>query len=558
MGMMELLETNLLSNEIEDLTVELVKVPSVNGTKGEVDISNKIYDYIRSIDYFRKNENYVWQTELKNDKLGRKNVFAFLRGEKGESGKTVILHGHMDTVSVDDFGQLSEYAFDPMKLEKELRKIDLPDDVRNDLNSGKWMFGRGASDMKSGDAVHLVVLKELSKRVKDIRGNILFMSNPVEENEHTGVIQALDVLEDLRKKYNLEYSVAINNDYICPMYEGDTTKYIYTGTVGKLLPCFYVVGKETHVGQCFEGLNPDVLAGELIKEIDLNVELCDEYDGEYTLPPSVLKFKDLKRLYNVQTPFSAFTYFNYAVHNESPEETIEKLKKAAVRAFNRIVRRNDDRYRDYCEKVSQKYTPIDFQPKILTYSELYEDARKKFDGNLEKELIEYMESLLKVNMDLRIISLKIVEKVFKICEDKEPCIVLFFAAPYCPHNVLKNENCTESRVIEKIEESIRDMGKEGCMESFKIMKFFPSLSDSSYLKIDDNFEELDKLTFNFPGWGQVYEVPLKKIKKLNIPIVNYGCYGKDAHKWTERVYKPYSFEVLPKLILRTIDKFLNC
>ncbi|WP_155241950.1 hypothetical protein [Clostridium pasteurianum] len=47
------------------------------------------------------------------------------------------------------------------------------------------------------------------------------------------------------------------------------------------------------------------------------------------------------------------------------------------------------------------------------------------------------------------------------------------------------------------------------------------------------------------------------IKNLNIPAINYGCYGKDAHKWTERVYKPYSFDILPKLILSTVDKFLN-
>ncbi|WP_434735199.1 M20/M25/M40 family metallo-hydrolase [Clostridium sp.] len=556
--MMELLETNLISKEIEDLTIDLVKVPSVNGTKGEVDISNKIYNYIKSIDYFKINEDYVWQTELKNDRLGRKNVFAFLRGEKKRSGKTIILHGHMDTVGVDDFGQLSEYAFNPVEFERQLKNLDLPNDVRKDLDSGKWLFGRGASDMKSGDAVHLIVLKELSKKIKDIEGNILFMSNPVEENEHTGIIEALDVLEDLKEKYNLEYSLAINNDYICPMYEGDTAKYIYTGTVGKLLPCFYIFGKETHVGQCFEGLNPDVLAGQLINEIDLNVELCDEYSGEYTLPPSVLKFKDLKKLYNVQTPSSAFVYFNYAVHNESPEKTMAKLKKSAVEVFDKIVSRNDKSYRAYCEKVNQKYTPIDFQPSILTYSELCKIVEKNFDGNLKKELAKYTENLLEMNMDLRIISLKMVEKVFKLYENKEPCIVLFFAAPYCPHNVLKDEDVTEREVIEKIEESIDEMGKDGCMESFKMMKFFPSLSDSSYLKIDDDFEELYKLTSNFPGWGQVYEVPLQKIKKLNIPIVNYGCYGKDAHKWTERVYKPYSFEVLPKLILKTVDKFLNC
>ena len=54
----------------------------------------------------------------------------------------------------------------------------------------------------------------------------------------------------------------------------------------------------------------------------------------------------------------------------------------------------------------------------------------------------------------------------------------------------------------------------------------------------------------------LYPLPVDKIQELNIPALNYGCYGKDAHKWTERLYKPYTFGVLPKLILKTIDNFL--
>ena len=34
-------------------------------------------------------------------------------------------------------------------------------------------------------------------------------------------------------------------------FEGDENKYVYIGTVGKLMPSFYVVGKETHVGESF-------------------------------------------------------------------------------------------------------------------------------------------------------------------------------------------------------------------------------------------------------------------------------------------------------------------
>ncbi len=55
----------------------------------------------------------------------------------------------------------------------------------------------------------------------------------------------------------------------------------------------------------------------------------------------------------------------------------------------------------------------------------------------------------------------------------------------------------------------------------------------------------------------ITEIEDMNIKAFNIPGINYGCYGKDCHKWTERLYIPYSFEILPKLILKTLDYFLE-
>lgn len=542
-----------ISEEIENLTTELVKIPSVNGTKGEKHIADKIFAYLKEINYFKKHREYVFKVPLKNDKLGRCNVFALLKGESKKSDKTIILHGHMDTVGVDDFGALAKYAFEPEILKEKLKEIELPQEVKKDLESEDWMFGRGVSDMKSGNAVHLWVLKELSQKIREFSGNILFMSNPVEENEHTGIIEALEVLKELKGKYRLQYILAINNDYICPMYKGDNTRYIYTGVVGKLLPSFYFVGKETHVGQCFEGLNAGAIAGEVINEIDLNTDLCDEYKGEYTLPPSVLKLKDLKENYNVQTPFSSFAYFNYAVHGESPETATSKLKQSAKKAFERVIDKNNKNYKKYCEITGEKYHPSNFKAQVITYSDLYKKAKNNFSGNLDKELHCYKQKLLNKNMDLREISLKIVERTFALAGNKNPCIVIFFAPPYCPHNTLDENNKNENLIIDKIKQCL---GEFDSQEKFKIMQFFPSLSDSSYLKIDDDFRELENFTANFPGWGNIYKVPVEEIKNLNIPAVNYGCYGKDAHKWTERVYKPYSFEILPKLIMSTIKKFL--
>lgn len=159
-------------------------------------------------------------------------------------------------------------------------------------------------------------------------------------------------------------------------------------------------------------------------------------------------------------------------------------------------------------------------------------------------------------MDIREVCLNVVDKLWKMNKEKKPAIVLFFAPPYCPHNTLKCENEFENSIIEKIKECVNAIGKEN-NEDFEVLQFFPSLSDSSYLKIDDDLNSIENLKNNLPNWAEIYNIPVNEMKKLNIPAINYGCYGKDAHKWTERVYKPYSFNILPKLISSTVYEFLK-
>ena len=99
--------------------------------------------------------------------------------------------------------------------------------------------------------------------------------------------------------------------------------------------------------------------------------------------------------------------------------------------------------------------------------------------------------------------------------------------------------------------------EKGNNVEYKMDKFFPSLSDSSYLSLDDSMESIAVLKENFPQMQQLYPLPLEQIKNLNIRAVNFGVYGKDAHKSTERLNVPYSFGVLPELIKKTMEVFLN-
>ena len=541
-------------NEILELTKKLVSIASVNTTSGEYDIACFIESYLRDIPYFKEHSNQVIIQKLKNDFLDRRNVFAIIKGEKGNSKDTIILHGHMDTVDVEDFGQLKEFAFDCDELMEKLKNMKLDLEVEEDLKSGEWLFGRGACDMKSGVAVFMVILKYLCEKVKDIDGNILLSVNPVEENLHTGIIEGLEVLEELKEKENLNYLFAINNDYICPLYPGDTKRYVYTGAVGKILPCFYIQGKETHVAQCFEGFDSSMVAAELVRLINLNPEFCDGYKNEYTLPPSVLKMKDLKIQYNVQTSFTSFVYFNYFIHNLSIKEILMKLKETAQKALSNVLDDINKKYKDYCKLTKINYKQIEYTTQVLEYEEVYEMAISNFQGNTDIYIEEITNKCISENVDKREIPLEITKKLCSIAGIKIPTIVIFFAAPYCPHNTLKDEIEEEKKIYNEISKIVKEFSKKSS-EEFEVMQFFPSLTDSSYLKIDDDNESLDMLIGNFPEYKKLYNVPLQTIKKLNIPATNYGCYGKDAHKWTERVYMPYTFKVLPELVIETLNNY---
>ncbi|PKG25289.1 M20/M25/M40 family metallo-hydrolase [Niallia nealsonii] len=532
---------------VSQWTKKLVEIPSINGTVGEVTVMDEVERLLRTFPYFEKHPDRVWYKEIPGDPLGRKSVFGLVIGEKGYSTKTVLLHGHLDTVAIDDFGELKNYATDPEGLMEKMKELDLDEEVKMDLDSGDWYFGRGSVDMKSGVASHLSVLQYLSEHTSEFSGNVLFMANPIEETTHGGIIDALEELVRLKKEQHFEYITAINADFIGPLYPGDRTKYIYLGSVGKLLPSFYIRGKETHVGQPFEGLDPNLIASELVRRINYNMSLADEAEGETTLPPVTLKLEDLKKSYNVQTPFSSFVYFNYFVHKITPSEVISQLLEIALDAFKDVIADLNRQYTKYCEVLNRETESLPWKPRVITYEELYTKVMKDSGEMVNERLQEVLDK--NKREDLRIVSRMLVDELLKMDADHTPVIVLFFSAPYVPHNYAKDMKEHDQKWLKQLDSLAQEIGEKN-NETFQIKKFFPSLTDSSYLSMDDSDKDIETIKSNFPGMDVLYPVPVKTIKSLDIPAINLGVWGKDAHKWTERVYKPFSFQILPELITK--------
>ncbi|WP_155592583.1 M20/M25/M40 family metallo-hydrolase [Lysinibacillus cavernae] len=535
-----------IATQIEELTKELVAINSINGTHGEGKIIEFIYEKMQAFPYYHENPSFLWTTNVKHDPIGRKNLFAFVKSPK-ETKKTIIYHAHLDTVDIEDYGHLKEFAFSPSKLEEFFKISEGNADVKKDAQSGDWMFGRGAVDMKSGAAVHIANIHYFAHHLEQLEGNLLLILNGGEESEHDGIIDALDELSRLKIEQELDFLMAINTDFTTPLYGGDPHRYIYTGVAGKLLPSFYIYGREVHVGDTLSGIDPNYIAAKITERIHNNLAMTEQIAGETILPPTCLYQRDTKESYTVQTASISQIYFNYFLYEESPDLVVEKLKSVTQQACTEAEQYLQLQYEKYVERSNVPKSPLSWHIEVVTYDELISYLNEK---GIQTELI--ITDILKKNTgkELRQQSFAIVDALQKADPEHKPRVVLFFAPPFLPHNYLK-ENVVRDQVLKQTISQVVDEMASETGEQFQVKRFFPYLADGSFLSIHATQEELHALLNNFPKWETLYPLPFEKIKTLDIPSVTMGVYGKDGHKWTERVYKPYSFGVLPKLIQQT-------
>ncbi|EEL52405.1 M20/M25/M40 family metallo-hydrolase [Bacillus mycoides] len=541
-----------LENQIEMLTKHLVSINSINGTAGEVLIIEELYNILKSFPYFQKHPEHVWMQEAPNDPIGRKNVFAFVEGQN-KSTSTIIYHSHLDTVGIEDFGLLKEHALSPETLEEYFQTYEGNANVQSDAKSGDWLFGRGSVDMKSGAAVHLANILYFSEQAHLLEGSLLLLFNGDEEGEHRGITSALSELEKLKQEKQLEYRLAINNDFITPLYDGDHKRYIYTGTAGKLLPCFYIYGREVHVGDTLSGIDPNFIAAQITNRLHNNYKLTEFIPDELVLPPTCLYQRDNKDSYTVQTATSSQLYFNYFIYESTPKEVLTQLLEETKQVCKEAEFYLKEQFERYLLVTGLPSRDLSWEIEVTSYEE--------YVGELGKLGIDTEPTIQKVlkesnTSDLRELYFEIVGALQQLDPEKKARVILFFAPPFLPHNYLKTTNEENHQLQCSIETILEDMQKE-TGEQFVLKKFFPYLADGSFLSIHETDEELEPLLQNFPKWEQLYPLPYDTIRKLNIPSINMGVYGKDGHKWTERVYKPYSFHVLPLLIRKATMKILN-
>ncbi|HEX5692573.1 MAG TPA: M20/M25/M40 family metallo-hydrolase, partial [Roseiflexaceae bacterium] len=338
-------------DRLHELTVDFVRQASVNGSAGEVAFAAYLRALLAELPYFVQHPSQLRQEPIAGDPLGRSNIFALVRGS---GSKTAVFAGHYDVVSVENYGALAPFACDPPallpRLIDELKQSGADPLALADLESGAWMPGRGALDMKSGVAAGVALLERFAtqgQQAEQPRGNLLLLATPDEEVTSQGMRAAAVQLPELAREWGLDLVAAINLDSTTDRGEGRDGQAIFLGSVGKLLPSVYVVGRETHAGAPFDGVSASLLAAEITRAVACNPDLADLAGGEAAPPPVCLKHADLKRGYDVTTPTATWCYYNQLTHGWSPGQVLEMYLQLVRNALDTALAQLHERVRRY-------------------------------------------------------------------------------------------------------------------------------------------------------------------------------------------------------------------
>ncbi len=153
-----------MHKELIELTSKLVTFPSINPPREEGNM-NRIANFIK--EWF--SENGI-NAKIKEYEKGWPSVIA----EVGKGNKTVLLNGHFDVVPE---GHESSWNYPPFG-----GKIE-----------GNRIYGRGATDMKAGVALAMVLTKELADKV-----NFRLVFTAVSDEETGGFKCSKNLSEEIK------------------------------------------------------------------------------------------------------------------------------------------------------------------------------------------------------------------------------------------------------------------------------------------------------------------------------------------------------------------------
>ena len=529
----------MMRNAFGDIMInrlrQLIELDSEVLTSGEKHFNEILHKELVQWPYFIKNPEHVGLYSIPQDESQREILWGFV--DKGAQ-KTVIMFGHCDVVTTNNFHDLRSLAFSPEKLKEAMQAAQIKCD---DLNSEDWYFGRGSCDMKAGLAVQLVLLKELSQ-TEEAYSNVLWLSVPDEENLSAGMRASMKLIQDLKLAFKLDIPLAILSEPYDR--EEEDTLVTYSGTAGKMMPIIIARGIQTHAGDIYSGFNAVTIMNEIVKAIDLNTEMSDVKYHEMTAPPTFLGYRDLKEGYDVTTPEFVAGFFNWNFLKNNFDQKFNQLKSLCIWSLEDAINQLNYSYNEYLRKqhLPSYQCCKQFDMEVLFLEELYKRLPETVDPR------EVAQTMLNQNkfIDDYDFTAKYIKALMEIAKVKGPAVVIGLLPPIYP--------AVDSTVFFEthLEKIINDVALEMGIKH-KLKHYFQKISDLSYCSSDH--DDYQALTKNCPGLGLTYALDFEALKKMDMAVVNIGPWGKDLHLKTERVYLPDVVQNVPVVIERILKHF---
>lgn len=518
------------------LLKRLVKHSTVTNSKGELTFSKFIKQLLLQLKYFQAHPSNIFLETTEDDKEA---VLAFYQAPK--STKTIVLISHYDTVDVEDYGSFSEHAFDPDALRTAFFKNSsyLTADALKDLKDDTYLFGRGVMDMKAGLMLHLSLIELASIEGWDI--NLILVTVPDEEVNSSGMRQAVKAIADLKQRYQLDIQLHLNSEPTFQQAGADEHHYVYSGSIGKIMPGVLCYGKETHVGNPLDGLSSNYMMSYINQAIEYKRLFKETFEKETTPLPVSLMTRDIKQTYDVQTPFRTVSLYNMFLFQQQPGELYRQFIDTVIRATERCES-------DWLSVLEDEGVDFDKKIKVLTFEQLKQFAIQQQGETIVNRAIQ---EVLQQTKECHLQSIYVTDKLMQMCRNIAPSVVTFFATPYYP--------AVNSSYHEDIEQTIelvhRTLQDEFQRKSERV-HYFNGISDSSYLNFDGDMSQMKIYAQNTPNFNETYTIPFEDIQRISAPVLLCGPIGKDAHQVSERVHKQSAFTEMPRVLEVVIKSFI--
>lgn len=244
-------------NDMVSFLKKLIQIPSVTGDESAIQDYLEYYlkaldlsvdKFVPSLDELRKHPAYVKESGPYEN---RPNIVATFKGTGG--GRSLLFNGHVDVIPE---GSLENWEHSPWS---------------GDIDQGR-MYGRGASDMKSGVAAFTMVLKAIKESAVALKGDII--AEYVMDEELTGN----GTLACVIKGYQADAGICCET----------SSMHVQPGSIGRIWFDINVKGKAAGIQRRYEGVNAIEL-GYIVSQIVSEFECIRVAKVAHPLYPNILE-----------------------------------------------------------------------------------------------------------------------------------------------------------------------------------------------------------------------------------------------------------------------------